>query len=187
MAYSKPEKDSTQTRADVQKGMLAGFIAGLAGTWTMSEFQGWWSRAVDGREPHSAGGRHDARDWQERNEGRNANELAAQAVATHAVGRDLTRAELKVAAPAVHYVFGSTLATMYGGLAETSPHVTAGVGIGYGVAVWAAADEVAMPILGLARRGQQYPVEAHLQSLAAHLVYGMTTEIVRRGVRIALR
>jgi putative membrane protein len=175
------------TAGDVAKGMVAGVIGGLAGTWAMSEFQGLWSRAVDGREPRSAAGRHDARDWQERNEGQNANELAAQTVATHTVGRPLTRTEMTVAAPVIHYTFGAGVSAMYGGLAETSPPVTAGTGLAYGAAVWAAADEVAMPMLGLANRHQPYPVEAHLQSLAAHLVFGLTTEIVRRGVRAALR
>jgi hypothetical protein len=187
MAYSESNQDRVETRADVAKGLLAGFLGGLAGTWAMSEFQGLWSRAVDGREPHSAGGRHDARDWQERNEAQNANELAADTVARHTVGRSLTRDELKVAAPAVHYAFGSTAGAIYGGLAETSPHVTTAAGVGYGVALWAAADEVAMPMLGLARRHQPYPLEAHLQSLAAHLVFGVTTEIVRRGLRTAMR
>jgi hypothetical protein len=167
--------------------MLAGLIAGLAGTWAMSEFQGLWSRAVDGREPQSAGGRHDARDWQERSEGQNANELAAQTVATYAAGRPLTRRELTVAAPAVHYTFGATVSALYGGLAETSPRATAGAGLAYGTAVWAAADEVAMPLFGLATRDQPYPVEAHLQSFASHVVFGVTTELVRRGVRAALR
>lgn len=27
-------------------GAVAGVIGGLAGTWTMSQFQGWWSRTV---------------------------------------------------------------------------------------------------------------------------------------------
>lgn len=177
----------TPDRNDVLKGMLAGFVGGLVGTWAMSEVQGLWSRAVDGREPRSAGGRHDARDWQERNEGRNANEIAAQTVATHTVGRTLNREEMKLAAPAVHYAFGSMVSTIYGGLAETSPAVTAGAGTAFGTAVWATADEVAMPLLRLSRRHQKYPLEAHLQSLVAHLVFGFTTDLVRRGVREALR
>jgi hypothetical protein len=179
--------DRSLTGSDVMKGMLAGFVGGLAGTYAMSEFQGMWSRAVDGREPRSAAGRHDARDWQERNEGRNANELAAQTVAVHTVGRELSGEELKVGAATMHYAFGSTISAMYGGLAETTPDVTAVAGLAYGSTVWAAADEVAMPLLGLSRRDQEYPLEAHLQSFAAHLVFGLTTELVRRGVRAALR
>jgi putative membrane protein len=173
-------------RPDILKGAVAGFVGGIVGTWAMSEFQGAWSRAVDGREPQSAGGRHDARDWQERNEDRNANEIAAQEVATHTINRRLTEQELKVAAPLMHYTFGSVVSAAYGGLAEHSRWLTAGGGMGYGTAVWAAADEVAMPALGLASAEQDYPLEAHLQSLAAHLVFGLTTEMVRRGVRAAL-
>jgi hypothetical protein len=45
----------------------------------MSEAQGLWTDAVDGDAPESAGGRHDARAWQERSEHQNSNELAAQA------------------------------------------------------------------------------------------------------------
>jgi len=173
-------------RPDILKGAVAGFVGGIVGTWAMSEFQGAWSRAVDGREPQSAAGRHDARDWQERNEGRNANEIAAQEVATHTIDRTLTQPELKVAAAIMHYAFGSVVSAAYGSLAEQSEWLTAGGGMGYGTAVWAAADEVAMPVLGLSNAEQDYPLEAHLQSLAAHLVFGLATEMVRRGVRAAL-
>lgn len=174
-------------RPQMLKGAVAGFVGGLAGTFAMSEFQGMWSRIVDGAEPQSAAGRHDARDWQEKNEGQNANEIAAQEVATHTIDRRLTRNELKVAAPVVHYTFGSFVSAAYGGLAEHSPEIASGGGTLFGTAVWIAADEVAMPALGLAKRDPEYPLESHLQSLAAHLVFGFTTEMVRRGVRAALR
>jgi uncharacterized membrane protein YagU involved in acid resistance len=149
----------------------------------MSQFQALWSRAADGFESPSAGGRHDARDWQERNEGQNANELAAQAVASAVIERPLTRKELKTAAPLVHYAFGGVMAAVYGGLVEQSRHLPAAAGVAFGTAVWLGADEVAMPALGLAERNTDYPLEAHAQSLAAHIVYGVTTDLVRRGLR----
>lgn len=168
------------------KGAIAGFVAGLAGTWAMSEYQGLWSRVVDGGEPRSAGGRHDARDWQEKNEGSNANELAANAVAHATVGRDLSEREMAVAAPLMHYAFGSAVSAVYGAFAEGAPWVTAGNGMAFGTLVWAGADEAAMPALGLADPAE-YPVESHLQSLTSHFVFGVTTELVRRGVRRMLR
>jgi uncharacterized membrane protein YagU involved in acid resistance len=170
----------------IAAGAFAGLIGGAVGTWAMSEFQGLWSRMAERYESPSAGGRHDARDWQERNEGQNANELAAQAVARHTIDRRLTREELEVAAPAVHYAFGSVMGALYGAMAEESREVTAGAGAGFGTAVWLGADEVAVPMLGLSRADTDYPFEAHAQAFAAHLVYGITTEIVRRGVRAAL-
>ena len=96
---------------DLAKGVVAGIIGGLAGTFAMSEFQGWWSRAVRGVQPQSAAGEHDARDWQELQEGTNANEIAAQTVARVTIGRPFNREELSVAAPAMHYAFGATVSS----------------------------------------------------------------------------
>jgi putative membrane protein len=171
---------------DRLKGALAGIVGGLAGTYAMSEFQGLWSRVVDGYESRSAGGRHDARDWQERSEDDNANEAVAQAIAKYTVGRTLDRDALAIAAPAVHYAFGSAVAACYGAAAEATPEVRAGAGAGLGIALWAAADEVAMPLLGLSEPTSDRAAELHLQAFAAHVVYGLTTEAVRRVVRRAL-
>jgi uncharacterized membrane protein YagU involved in acid resistance len=172
--------------SDVTKGAFAGIIGGLVGTYAMSEFQGWWSRAVRGEQPQSSGGEHDARDWQELEEDANANELAAQTVAKATIGRPLDREELSVAAPAVHYTFGAMLGGFYGAMAENAPGVRSLSGAAYGTAVWAAADEIAMPVLGLSDRTDQQPFERHFHSFAAHIVFGVTTELVRRGVRAAL-
>jgi putative membrane protein len=173
----------------VAAGVVAGIVAGLAGTWTMSQFQALWSQQVTREhdpDTASAGGRHDARDWQERIEGRNANELAAHAIAEHTIDRPLTREELELAAPAMHYAFGAAMGALYGGLHEVSPRVRAMGGSGWGMAVWAGADGIAVPLLGLSRPKNEYPLETHAQSYAAHVVFGVTIELVRRGVRAVL-
>jgi putative membrane protein len=147
----------------------------------MSEAQRLWTRAVDGDAPESAGGRHDARDWQERSEHQNSNELAAQAVARAMIGRRLTRRELRVAAPVMHYLFGASMGALYGAYAGRRRHVRRS-GAGFGMAVWLGADEIAMPLLGLSRPTTRRPFEMHLQSLAAHLVFGTATEMTRRAL-----
>lgn len=174
-----------QREPDLARGAFAGLIGGLVGTWAMSEYQRLWTRVVNGEQPQSAGGRHDARDWQEKNEDRNANELAAQAVARHTIGRPLNEDELEVGAPLMHYAFGTMMGLFYGMAAERARWSTSGSGMGFGSAVWAGADEIAMPMLGWSRP-QDHPAESHLQSLTAHFVYGVTTELVRRGVRSML-
>lgn len=179
--------ENGQYESDVTKGAVAGIIGGLVATYAMSEFQGWWSRVVRGEQPQSSAGAHDARDWQELEEGANANELAAQAVARTTIGRPLERQELSLAAPAVHYTFGGMVGGLYGALAETAPSVRALSGAAYGTAVWAAADEIAMPVLGLSDRTDRQPFERHFHSFAAHIVFGVTSELVRRAVRAALR
>jgi Protein of unknown function (DUF1440) len=163
------------------KAIVTGAVAGLAGTWAMSEAQRLWTHAVDSDAPESAGGRHDARDWQERSERQNSNELAAQAIARYILGRRLTRHELRVAAPLSHYLFGAAMGAVYGAYAQRRQSPTSGAG--FGTAVWLAADEIAMPLLGLSHSTARRPLEMHLQSLVAHLVFGAATEMTRRSLQ----
>ena len=158
-------------------GMLAGALGGLAGTWAMNEAQRMWTNAVDGEAPESAAGKHDARDWQERSEGQNSNEIAAQAVAGTVIGRRLHREELAVGAALVHYSFGAAVGALYGALAARHPRQASGVG--FGLAVWLLADEIAMPLLGLSESTLRRPAEKRMQSIAAHIVFGMTAEATR--------
>lgn len=160
------------------KALVAGAIGGLAGTLAMNEAQRAWSLAA-GDVPVSAAGKHDARDWQERSEQQNSNELAAQTVATHTVERRLTWDELRVAAPLVHFAFGVGVGALWGAYAQRSHRAS---GVGLGTMVWAAADEIAMPLLGLSRPTTRRPLEMHAQSFAAHIVYGVVTELGRRAV-----
>jgi Protein of unknown function (DUF1440) len=164
--------------------VVAGGVAGLAGTWAMSEAQRLWTLVVDGETPESAGGRHDARDWQERSEHQNSNELAAQAIARPILGRGLTREELRYAAPLMHYLFGAAMGAVYGAYAERRGVRASGAG--FGATVWLGADEIAMPLLGLSDSTTRRPLEMHLQSLVAHLVYGAVTEVTRRSVQAHL-
>ena len=165
-------------------GIIAGAIAGLAGTWAMSEAQRLWTRVAEGDPPESAGGRHDARDWQERTEDQNSNELAAQAVSRFLLGRNLSQQELRFAAPLAHYLFGAAVAAIYGAYAERRENDRSGAR--FGATVWLFADELAMPMLGLSDSTARRPLEMHLQSLAAHLVYGTVTEMTRRSLRARL-
>jgi len=172
---------------NVTAGVVAGLIGGIAGTIAMNEAQALWSWMVNGFQSTSAAGRHDSRDWQEKNEDQNANELFAQTIATHTIDRSLTGDELEVAAPIVHFAFGGSIGAVYGAAMEAGPVGSAIVaGAAFGTAVWIGADEIAMPVLGLSRDDREYPMEAHVQSFVAHLAFGLTAELVRRGVRSLL-
>jgi hypothetical protein len=167
----------------VNAAMIEGAVAGAAGTWAMNEAQRLWTYAADGQAPESAGGRHDARDWQERSEHQNSNELAAQAVARYVLGRRLSRQELRIAAPLSHFLFGAAMGALYGAYANARQAPPSGAS--FGATVWLAADELAMPLLGLSRSPARRPLEMHLQSLFAHLVYGTVTETTWRSLRAA--
>ena len=63
------------------------------------------------------------------------------------------------------------------------PVLRKGRGLPFGAAVWLFADELSMPAAGLSKPPAKYPISVHAQSLAAHFVFGGTTEIVRGLLR----
>jgi hypothetical protein len=171
--------------------IVIGAAAGLAGTYAMSHAQRLWTHAREGHPPDSAAGKHDAREWQERSEGRNANELVAQSVGENVLGRPLNRDELGAGAAISHYAFGAAVGALYGAVADPSRPVLSGARLG--VRLWVLADEMAMPLLGLSRPPTSRPAEMHAQSLTAHIVYGLVTSaffrlgatfLTRRGARL---
>jgi hypothetical protein len=147
----------------------------------MSEAQRVWTIAIDGQAPESAAGKHDARDWQERSEGQNSNEIAAQAVARQVTGQPLDRRRLGMAAALMHYSFGTAVGALYGAYAEGRTRDR--TGIMFGLTVWLLADEIAMPLLRLSDSTLHRPLEKRLQSIAAHVVFGVTTELTRTAVQ----
>ena len=174
------------SQRNICKGMLAGALGGLAGTWTMNYAQRWWTRAMGEAPPQSAAGKHDAREWQERSEQQNSNELAAEALARLLLDRRLTRDELAIGAMLVHYGFGTAVGALYGALVERAGRARFRTGLGLATGLWSGADEIAMPALGLSEPTTRRPAEMHLQSLAAHVVYGVVAERVRSRVRSQL-
>jgi putative membrane protein len=112
--------------------------------------------------------------------------MAAEAVAENVFDGPLPEEDKDAAGSAVHYAMGAGSAAVYGAAAEMAPAVTIGLGMPFGTAVWLVADEGAVPLLGLAKGPTEYPVSKHVYSLASHLVYGLSTEMVRRTVRKAL-
>jgi uncharacterized membrane protein YagU involved in acid resistance len=103
----------------------------------------------------------------------------ARSISRRLLHHDLTPSEAKWAGPLVHYSFGTLVGAIYGGLAHTATPVRAGSGTAYGTAVWLAADELAVPALGLSG-SQSPPPASRAKMLAAHLVYGAATHFTRK-------
>lgn len=161
---------------NVWKGIASGVVAGLVASYVMNQFQsGLKALLNDSREMKSSG-----EDQQP------ATVKAAEAVSEGIADHQLTKSEKKVAGPAMHYAMGATSGAIYGMAAEFQPALTVGGGAPFGAAVWLMADEVAVPSLGLSGPPWESPVATHVQALAAHFVYGLTTAALRRVVRSAL-
>jgi uncharacterized membrane protein YagU involved in acid resistance len=120
-------------------------------------------------------------------QGEDATVKTAQRISSALLGYELSAEEKKTAGPLVHYAYGTGIGAVYGGLAQKHETTTSGFGIAYGAAAWALGDEVAVPALGLGKKPMETPVAQHFQLLAAHLVYGITLEGVRRLTLKALK
>jgi putative membrane protein len=179
-------------QANAWKGLAAGLVAGLAATYVMTRFQelsGKLEKKLkeddDAHHPQHSAKRGKPESAEKRKEGDDATVKAAAAISRGLFDHELSREEKKVAGPAMHYSFGALTGAMYGALAELAPEVTRGAGAPFGTAVWLGADEVAVPAFRLSGPPWETPPSVHARALAAHLVYGLTTEGVRRLVRRA--
>lgn len=176
---------------NVWKGLVAGLAGGLVASWTMNQFQAAWTRIQEGSEkPHGAqsmkpaeGSQGDQQDVKEQDD---ATVKTAKIISREVLGHELQESEKKSAGAAVHYAFGTVTGGLYGALAEVTPQVTTGAGVPFGAAFWLLADEISVPLLGLAKGPAEYPVSTHAYALASHLVYGATAELSRRAIRNVL-
>src|SRR4051812_9058626 len=113
------EYNEVESDRSVWKGAVAGVVGGLVASWVMNQFQAGLSR-VSGQPQQNA------------EDGENATEKAAAAVAEPLLDRSLTRQEKQTAGPAVHYAFGSTVGAIYGAVAEMAPATTTAWGLPFG-------------------------------------------------------
>jgi putative membrane protein len=178
--------------ANILKGFVAGLAGGLLASWTMNQFQSAWTLIAENSEkPHGAqsmkpsdGSKGDQAE--DVNEQDDATVETAKVISSKVFGHELQESEKKPAGAAVHYAFGAASGGLYGALAEVSPQVTAGAGLPFGAAFWLLADEISVPMLGLAKGPTAYPVSTHVYAFASHLVYGVTAELGRRALRQVL-
>ena len=165
---------------DLVKGIVAGAVGGLLASLLMEQFQFLWSKASEAIQR--------ARDA-EKPKGRKAEPAtvkAAQSISKSVFGKKIPKSKKRLAGEAVHYAMGIASGAIYGATVEALPFTTVGDGLAFGTAVWVLADEVSVPALQLSKPPAKIPISTHVYALASHLVYGWTTELVRRAVRKAL-
>ncbi|HEX5430716.1 MAG TPA: DUF1440 domain-containing protein [Bryobacteraceae bacterium] len=167
------------------KGMLAGAIGGLAGSFAMSKFQEGWSATRKRLQPENQQNRS-RRQQKQKGKDEPATLQTAQAIWKSAGGGPLNQRQKKIAGPIVHYAMGAASGAIYGALSRYIPRAQAGRGSAFGVALWALADEAVVPALGFSKKASRYPISTHAYGLASHLVYGLTADEVTRGIRAVL-
>lgn len=174
----------TLKERELLKGMLAGMAGGLVASWTMNQFQSGLKKISEASKGQRASEQDQNRGEQQESE--DATMKTAGKVSETVFDRELTREEKRKAGPFVHYAFGTLMGGAYGAGVEFDSRLRVGAGMPFGTALFVGADELAVPALGLSGSPKQMPLASHASYLAAHLVYGLTTEMVRRAVRAAL-
>jgi putative membrane protein len=172
-------------KGNVIKGLVAGLVGGLVASWTMNRFQDVWLKLAD----HEAGSDQGSKPEPQQSNNEEQDDTTvrtASAISEGLFDHKLTESEKKIAGPSVHYSLGTGVGGLYGAVAEVAPEVTVGVGLPFGAAFWLVVDEGAVPLLGLSKAPNKYPLSTHVYALTSHFVYGLTAELVRRLVRKAL-
>lgn len=169
-------------------GMIAGAIGGLVASWVMNVFMEGAgpkiqqaAQKLEGSAPQQSLSQSQSDEPKE-----DATMKAADAVvSTVTGGRHLSMEGKQKGGPVVHYAFGALMGALYGAGAEYSSVVRAGFGTAFASALFAGADLWAVPTLRLSGSSGT-SVSSLATPFSAHLVYGVTTEGVRRLVRAAI-
>jgi hypothetical protein len=191
---------------EVWKGCAAGLAGGLAATLVMTGFQNAWNAVSDNSKEMSPktngnGTKSISQQLAEirygevkpREKASAAKENPTETVAATAVsvtGKRLSQQGKKRGGMVVHYAFGTIMGGLYGAALEFAPswHRRNAIpsGLLMGSALFAAADEVALPAMQLADSPAKTPVSMHLYGLASHLVYGATAGLLIPAFRKAM-
>lgn len=166
-------------------GMTLGFLAGIAGTWVMERFA---AARRDGPLESAA-----SPSWDGNGESPAGDDDAVARAATDlargVIGREIDHDVKPLLATAARYLFGGFVGAVYGAAAEHDPGLTRGFGASFGVAAWSLADALAPPE-ALQDFDQDDDAAEHvadagpaLARMLPRVAYGVTTEVVRRGLR----
>ena len=174
---------SAGRKRDVAIQVAAGLAGGLVAAFAMERFQ----RALGKISPDLGGAPGGGGQQYRKPQSEPSTYVAADAIARGTTGHGVPAADKPAAGAAIHYAFSGALGAIYGAAAARTPDVTAWGGVPFGATVWLIADEMGMPVTGLSKAPTEYPVQDHATSLASHLIFGATTECVRRCVVATLR
>jgi putative membrane protein len=153
-------------------GLAAGLVGGLAGSLVMAQFHRLWAKMT------GSGLEEKVMD---------STVKAASAVSEGVMEHPLAEHEKPKAGAAVHFGFGGSMGALYGMSAAMSPKVRTAAGMPFGAGLYVAAHGAALPALGLSNPVTQQPLVDEVGVFVGHLVYGVVTDVTRRGVIAAVR
>ena len=174
----------SRPQPSIWKGALAGLAGGLVGTFVKSQaepvLQDLGERLFP---PSHAEKERPGADVQGHPERMPPATLAQEL--TDEVGVTLSTDEKTEAQEGIHWAFGTSAGVAYGVLAEVTD-AEVGFGVPAAAALFAATHGSSLPALGLQADPDRMPQAWWVWELGSHVVYGVTVDLVRRGVRSLL-
>lgn len=156
--FTKNEKLNSSTT----RGLLSGFLGGLAGTAVKSVVERFLTvRKID--------------------------EVSAQMKIVDELSEKITGSPIKIenegiAEQLVNVPLGCFVGTAYGYGKKDNYETNLMDGVMLGSTTWATTHETTLPLVGLERSPEDIPVKTQLNELFVHVLFGVTTEIVRSYV-----
>ncbi|MGI8958294.1 MAG: hypothetical protein ACR2IV_00730 [Bryobacteraceae bacterium] len=164
------------------KGLAAGLLGGLAGSWTMNASQSLMSEIR--KRSKSQDSEHDSSQQQQSSSEEPATVKAARAVSEHLFHHELRDDQKSFAGNVAHYTMGAASGAVYSAVTVALPAAPLARGLVFGTALWLIADEAIVPVFGFSKAPIEYPASRHGYAWASHLIFGVTADAVRR---LALR
>lgn len=156
------KKTAKPSEISLLKGLLAGVAGGLAGSAAKVIAEKLFPPRTQGQPAPPA--------------------LVIERVA-HTAGTEASETAKQVGSQGIHWGFGTMLGGAYGVAAEITPKVTSWRGSVFGLTVNRFAHQGLLPGLDLVEPVAEQPAQERVSEWVSHVIYGMTTDLVRRAVR----
>lgn len=159
------EKDSFPS--STSRGILAGFVAGLVGTAVKAGVERFLEvRKIDQR---------------------SAQIKVMDKFSTKLLGSPVKMENEAIIEQLVNLPLGATVGAIYGYGKRDNDEMNMIDGAILGATTWASTHETSLPLMGLEKSPVKVPFRTQAHELIAHVIFGVTTEVVRAYVNDSLR
>lgn len=159
------QKDSLAS--STSRGIIAGVIGGLAGTAVKTLVENFLPvRKIDQRSAQI----------------KIVDDLSYKITGTPVSIQNEALAEQLINIP-----FGASVGAAYGYKKRDNTRMEVMDGIAFGATTWITTHETSLPLLGLEAKPTDVPIKMQVNELLAHVLFGVTTEVVRSIVNNRLK
>lgn len=148
-----------ENNSNIARGIISGFLGGLVGSMAKSAAEQFL-------------------------EVRKIDEEAAQMTVIDDLSEKITGNQLsgvseQIAEQFADIPLGASVGAAYGYGKKDNDEINVIDGVILGATTWASTHETSLPMSGIEKAPEDVPVTTQLQELAAHVIFGVTTEVVR--------